>query len=63
MRVLEKRVLRRRGDRGLEKTTMRSLIICTLKLNTDRVLGSNRMKRAGHMAIVGAINAYRILVG
>jgi len=25
----------------------------TLKLNTDRVLRSNRMKRAGHMAIVG----------
>ena len=39
-------------------------MICTLKLNTDRVLRPNRMKRAGHMAIVGEItNTYRILVG
>jgi len=37
---------------------------CTLKLNTDRMLRSDRMKRAGHVAIVGEItNTYRILVG
>ena len=27
-------------------------MICTLQLNIDRALRSNRMKRAGHMAIV-----------
>jgi len=39
-------------------------MICTLQLNIDRVLRSNRMKQAVHMAIVGEImNTYRILVG
>jgi hypothetical protein len=42
-----------------ENCTMRSLMICTLKLITYRVLRPNRMKRPGHMAIVGEVtNTY-----
>ena len=32
--------------------------MCTLQLNTDGVLRSNRMKQAGHIAVVGGNNKW-----
>ena len=65
LRVFENRVLREiLGPKGDEVTGDWRKLACTLKLNTDRVLRSNRIRRAGHVAVVGEItNAYKILVG